>query len=62
MRMVGPANWLVCEFDLSWRARLAGETFLVDGGENLGAPASGDKTGASEAVESGLLVSGADIV
>lgn len=51
MRMVGPAYWLDCEFERSCRGLRTGETVLEEGGENLGARASGDETGESEAEE-----------
>lgn len=47
--MVGPEYWLVCEFGRSWRGLRIGETFLVFGGENFGARASGDETGEFDA-------------
>ena len=48
MRMVGPAYWFDCELERSCRGFRAGETVLVEGGENLGARASGDETGDPE--------------
>ena len=47
-----------CELERSWRGRWIGETEVVDGGENLGARASGDVTGVSDVVELGVFAEG----